>query len=137
MLEVYADSDRVNHHYSGESVSSRISAENEDKKNSTDLEILESAELFEKSTRKNFVAEIDDDLIEVNNLDHALVLSEHSRKTQGQQWFQYVRVPDLVSPKSIFQGHLHALPIDQERIVLQDVLVTTYKHLLQIPPKLT
>ena len=137
MLEVYADSDRVNHHYSGESASSRISAETENEENSTDLEILESAKLLRKSTRKNSVAEVDDDSIEVDDLDHALVLAEHSRKTQGKQWFQYVHVPDLVSPKSIFQGHLHALPIDHETIVLQDVLVMTHKHLLQIRPKLT
>lgn len=137
MLEVYADSNRVNHHYSGESVSSRISVETKNEKNSTDLEILESAKLSGKSTREKSAAEVDDDLIEINDLDHALVLAEHSKKTQGQQWFQHIHVPDLVSPKSIFQGYLHALPIDQETIVLQDVLVMTYKHLLQIRPKLT
>lgn len=136
MPEVYADSDRVNHYYSGESLSSRISVETENEKNSTDLEILESTKRLGKSTRKNSIAEVDD-LIEVDDLDHALVLAELSRKTESKQWFQYVHVPDLVSPKSIFQGHLHTLPIDQETIVLQDVLVITYKHPLQIRPKLT
>ena len=61
---------------------------------------------------------------EAENLVQVPVLAERTKTRTVKQWFQHVRVPDLVSPKSAFQGHKHALPIDSEVNVLQEILVT-------------
>lgn len=113
----------MNNHSGGERFSNEISYEIENEINPTNLPILKPAELLGGAKGGKSQTESDVDTVdEVDDLDQVAV-PEHSRKRQGKQWFQHVQVPDLVSPKSAFQGHLHALPVDQERVVLQDVLV--------------
>lgn len=62
--------------------------------------------------------------------DEGFKLVEESGKKQCKQWFQGLRIPELLYPKSSYQGHEHNAPVQQEKAVLQRILVrSTGKNL--------
>lgn len=59
----------------------------------------------------------------LDETDQGVALAEVSGKRQRSEYFQGLRLPDLVSPKSIYHGYIPSLPISQEDVLLKEVLV--------------
>lgn len=51
-------------------------------------------------------------------------IAESSSKGQGTQRFKGFHLPELVNPKSAYGDHVPALPISEEKLVLEDILVS-------------
>lgn len=74
-------------------------------------------------SRKRKRAEIDDKVDEVKLEGQGIAIAAKPLNKQSAIRFESIKLPDLIFPKSAYQGHNPTLPVSSERDVLQDFSV--------------